>query len=138
MLGLAATDINELPDFPDDKSDLPSDFEYNPEDYEDEEEVIEEISEAELLKYLDKQEDPLTVVQRLFYHELNTTEYQKKSNTWDLKCLTAEAVEQLYSQGWAELEGLIELDTLKGKIKKNALCQIMTYGAYAWFVARCT
>jgi hypothetical protein len=116
MLRLAATDTSDLPDFPDDKSDLPSDFEYNPEDYEDEEEeIIEEISEAELLKYLDKQESALTVSQRLFYHELNTTEYQKKSSTWDLRCLTAEAVEQLYGQGWTELEGLVELDTLKGK-----------------------
>ncbi|KAG0745853.1 hypothetical protein G6F57_008982 [Rhizopus arrhizus] len=114
LLRLAATDASDLPEFPDDKSDLPSDFEYNPEDYEEEEEVIEEITEAELLKYLDQQEDALTISQRLFYHELNTTEYQHKSSTWDLQCLTAEDVEALYGKGWVELEGLIDLDILKG------------------------
>lgn len=106
----------ELPDFPDDKSDLPSDFEYNPEDYEEEEEV-EEITEAELLKYLDSQEKALNVCQRLFYHELNTTKSQENSSSWNLKCLSAEAIEELYAQGWTELEGtMIDLDILKGTL----------------------
>ncbi|KAI8061901.1 hypothetical protein BDF21DRAFT_428764 [Thamnidium elegans] len=71
ILRWAATDTSDLPDFPDDKSDLPSDFEYNPEDYEDdEEEIVEEISENELLKYLGPSETLLTDEQHPF--ELNT------------------------------------------------------------------
>lgn len=115
ILRMAATDNSDLPDFPDDKSDLPSDFEYNPEDYEDqEEEIVEEISENELLKYLDQQEHALSVVQRLFYHELNTTESQKHSDSWDLTCLTPKTVEELYSKGWTEIENIIDLKILKG------------------------
>ncbi|KAI9347863.1 hypothetical protein BD770DRAFT_395479 [Pilaira anomala] len=73
ILRWAATDTSDLPDFPDDKSDLPSDFEYNPEDYEDdEEEVIEEMSELELLKYLGQQETLSEAEQQLF-SQLNTT-----------------------------------------------------------------
>lgn len=124
ILRMAATDATDLPDFPDDKSDLPSDFEYHPEDYEqDEEEIVEEISESELLKYLEQQESGLSVAQRLFYHELNTTEYQRNSGSWDLNCLTPEAVEELYSKGWTELEGQLDLDTLKGSISN--ICQLM-------------
>ncbi|CAO3607410.1 unnamed protein product [Mucor hiemalis] len=93
ILRMAATDASDLPDFPDDKSDLPSDFEYNPEDYEDMEEEV---------------------AQRLFYHELNTTEYQSHSDTWHLNCLTPQAVEELYGKGWTELEGLVDLEILRG------------------------
>ncbi|CAO3697679.1 unnamed protein product [Rhizopus stolonifer] len=119
LLRLAATtNGNDLPDFPDDKSDLPSDFEYNPEDYDEEEEIVEEITEDELLKYLDQQEDALTVSQRLFYNELNTTESQHKSDSWNLECLTAKDVEELYGKGWTELEGLIDLDILRGAFEE--------------------
>lgn len=116
ILRMAATDASDLPDFPDDKSDLPSDFEYNPEDYEDQEEIVEEISENELLKYLEQQESALSVAQRLFYHELNTTDYQRKSDSWNLNCLTPAAVEELYSRGWTELEGQLDLDILRGDV----------------------
>lgn len=120
ILRMAATDNSDLPEFPDDKSDLPSDFEYNPEDYEDqEEEVVEEISETELLKYLDQQENPLTVVQRLFYNELNTTKSQKQSDSWKLNCLTPKALEELYSSGWTEVENIIDLSVLKGTVHTN-------------------
>lgn len=75
ILRWAATDTSDLPDFPDDKSDLPSDFEYNPEDYEDdEEEVIEEMSELELLKYLGQQETLSEAEQQLFSQLSTTTE----------------------------------------------------------------
>jgi hypothetical protein len=114
ILRMAATDASDLPDFPDDKSDLPSDFEYNPDDYEDMEEVVEEISENDMLKYLDQQESALTVAQRLFYQELNTTESQSHSDLWDLHCLTPKAIEELYGIGWTELEGLVDLETLRG------------------------
>ncbi|KAI8338772.1 hypothetical protein EDC96DRAFT_611231 [Choanephora cucurbitarum] len=115
LVRLAATDTNELPEFPDDKSDLPDDFEYHPEEYEDqEEEIVEELSENELLRFLDQQEDPLTAVQRLFYHELNSTASQSQSEAWHLTCLTPKALEELYGTGWTEIEGLIDLDTLKG------------------------
>lgn len=114
ILRMAATDASDLPDFPDDKSDLPSDFEYNPDDYEDMEEVVEEISESDMLKYLDQQESALKVAQRLFYHELNTTESQSHSDSWDLRCLTPKAIEELYGNGWTELEGLVDLEILRG------------------------
>lgn len=114
ILRMAATDASDLPDFPDDKSDLPSDFEYNPDDYEDMEEVVEEISENDMLKYLDQQESALKVAQRLFYHELNTTESQSHSGSWDLHCLTPKAIEELYGNGWTELEGLVDLEILRG------------------------
>lgn len=114
ILRMAATDNSDLPEFPDDKSDLPSDFEYNPEEYDDPEEVVEEISESDMLKYLEQQEPALSVAQRLFYHELNTTESQKQSETWDLHCLTPKAVEELYSKGWTEVENIIDLSILKG------------------------
>lgn len=123
ILRMAATNASDLPDFPDDKSDLPSDFEYDPADYDDEEEeIVQEISENELLKYLDQQENPLTVAQRLFFHELNTTQYQRLSGTWDLNCLTPQAVEELYGIGWTELEGIIDLDTLKGNNEHVLFC----------------
>ncbi|CAO0791344.1 unnamed protein product [Mucor circinelloides] len=129
ILRMAATDATDLPDFPDDKSDLPSDFEYHPEDYEqDEEEIVEEISESELLKYLEHQESGLSVAQRLFYHELNTTEYQRNSGSWDLNCLTPEAVEELYSKGWTELEGQLDLDTLKGAHEESV--QLLEQGQF--------
>lgn len=118
ILRLAATNTSDLPDFPDDKSDLPSDFEYDPAEYDDEEEIVQEISENELLHYLDQQENPLTVAQRLFYHELNTTQYQRQSDTWDLNCLNPRAVEELYGIGWTELEGVIDLDILKGNLDR--------------------
>lgn len=121
ILRMAATDASDLPDFPDDKSDLPSDFEYNPEDYEEEEEIVEEISENELLKYLDQQESALTVAQRLFYHEVNTTASRRKSDTWDLHCLSPKAVTELYGNGWTELEGIIDLDVLKGNVIKKEI-----------------
>ncbi|KAI8972735.1 hypothetical protein BDB01DRAFT_809061 [Pilobolus umbonatus] len=111
ILQLMKTEEEELPDFPDDKSDLPSDFEYNPDDYEEEEEVIENISESDLIQYLDQQEHPLSVVHRLFYHELNTP--QHKQITRDLKCLLSEKAEELYSRGWTSVEGLIDLDILR-------------------------
>ncbi|KAG2202207.1 hypothetical protein INT47_002126 [Mucor saturninus] len=115
ILRMEATNVSDLPDFPDNKSDLPSDFEYDPAEYDDEEEeIVEEISENELLRYLDQQENPLSVAQRLFYHELNTTQYQRQSDTWDLNCLTPQALEELYGTGWTELEGIVDLDTLKG------------------------
>lgn len=116
LLRMAATDVSDLPAFPDNKSDLPSDFEYDPNNYEQEEEVVEEITEAELLKYLDEQEDALSIVQRLFYHELNTTEYQHQCSSWDLQCLTPNDVEELYGKGWIEIEGLIDLNILRGKL----------------------
>ncbi|GAA5813668.1 hypothetical protein MFLAVUS_007154 [Mucor flavus] len=73
ILRWAATDTSDLPDFPDDKSDLPSDFEYNPEDYEDdEEEIVEEISENELSKYLGTSDTLTTDEQQPL--ELNTTD----------------------------------------------------------------
>lgn len=73
ILRWAATDTSDLPDFPDDKSDLPSDFEYNPEDYEDdEEEIVEEISENELSKYFGPSDTLMTDEQQPL--ELNTTD----------------------------------------------------------------
>ncbi|KAI9322788.1 hypothetical protein BX666DRAFT_1898466 [Dichotomocladium elegans] len=106
---------NDLPDFPDNKSDLPSDYEYDPDQLDDvEEEVVEEIPENELLKYLDEQENPLYIAQRLFYHEINTTESQADSAHWNLTCLSARTIEDLYAHGWATVDGLIDLPTLKG------------------------
>ncbi|GAA5805460.1 hypothetical protein HPULCUR_010976 [Helicostylum pulchrum] len=92
ILRWAATDTSDLPDFPDDKSDLPSDFEYNPEDYEDdEEEIVEEISENELLKYLGPSETLLMTDEQQPL-ELNTTDRHmwkqiptENDNTVDLK-----------------------------------------------------
>ncbi|CEP13950.1 hypothetical protein [Parasitella parasitica] len=127
ILRMAATDVSDLPDFPDDKSDLPSDFEYNPEDYQ-EEEVVEEISESELLKYLDQQESALSVVQRLFYHELNTSGYQRNSGSWNFDCLTPQAAEELYSRGWTEIEGQLDLEILRGA-HEEAL-QLMEQGQF--------
>ncbi|KAI9265634.1 hypothetical protein BY458DRAFT_547826 [Sporodiniella umbellata] len=108
-----AKEQEPLPDFPDNKSDLPSDFEYDPAGASDEEEIVEEMTEDELLKYLDQQEDALTVSQRLFYQELNTTQSQHQADTWLLQTLNAQDLETLYGQGWVELEGLIDLDLLK-------------------------
>ncbi|KAI8052582.1 uncharacterized protein B0P05DRAFT_562021 [Gilbertella persicaria] len=77
LFRLAAKDTSELPEFPDDKSDLPSDFEYDPEEYEDQEvEIVEEISEEELLKYLEQKENVF---------QAESTEYQQGAN-----CLTAQ------------------------------------------------
>ncbi|ORE02734.1 hypothetical protein BCV72DRAFT_44773 [Rhizopus microsporus var. microsporus] len=119
LLRMAATNVSDLPAFPDNKSDLPSDFEYDPNSYEQEEEVVEEITEAELLKYLDEQEDALSIAQRLFYHELNTTEYQHQCSSWDLQCLTPNDVEELYGKGWTEIEGLIDLNILRGAFEES-------------------
>ncbi|KAI8060295.1 hypothetical protein BC940DRAFT_312245 [Gongronella butleri] len=109
----AKADANDLPDFPDDKSDLPSDYEYEPND-EEEEEIVEDITESELLKYLDQQQDPLQVAQRLFYHELNTLTAQKHEHDWKLKCIPNKCMEELYAKGWTQMDYLIDLDTLKG------------------------
>lgn len=93
LLRMAASDNHNLPDFSDDYEE------------EGEEEIIEEISETELLKYLDQQESPLSVVQRLFY----------QNTLCDLECLSPTAMEELYSRGWTEIEGMIDTDILKGK-----------------------
>ncbi|KAI7848281.1 hypothetical protein BDC45DRAFT_523656 [Circinella umbellata] len=111
----AATTTNavELPEFPDNKSDLPSDYEYDPNEEEEVEEV-EEIDENDLLKYLDEQENPLYIAQRLFYKEVNSTESQASCPTWKLECLPCKVIEDLYGHGWATVDGLIDLKTLKG------------------------
>lgn len=111
----ATSTTEDLPDFPDDKSDLPSDYEYDPEEEVEEEEIVEEISENELLQYLDEQENPLYIAQRLFYHEINTTGAQANSPKWELNCLPCKAVEDLYAHGWTTIDGLIDLKTVKGK-----------------------
>ncbi|CAO3644108.1 unnamed protein product [Cunninghamella echinulata] len=82
ILRVAATNNDNLPDFPDDKNGIPL-------DYEEEEEIeeVEEITENDLLKYLDQQENPLSIAQRLFYHEVNTLSAQKHEHDWKLKCL---------------------------------------------------
>ncbi|KAI8343622.1 hypothetical protein BC941DRAFT_448387 [Chlamydoabsidia padenii] len=108
----ASTAITDLPDFPDDKSDLPSDYEYNP-DEEEEVEEVEEMTETDLLHYLDQQTNPLTVAQRLFYHELNTLTAQKHEHDWKLKCLTNKSMEELYAHGWTQLDTLLDLDCVK-------------------------
>ncbi|KAG0185422.1 hypothetical protein DFQ28_009379 [Apophysomyces sp. BC1034] len=90
ILRVAATN-SELPDFPDDKSDLPSDYEYNPDEEEEEVEEFEEITENELLQYLDQQENPLNIAQRLFYNEVNTTQSQAH-------CGAREEAEQMREQ----------------------------------------
>ncbi|KAI9018650.1 hypothetical protein CLU79DRAFT_759723 [Phycomyces nitens] len=119
ILRAAAANHSDLPDFPDDKSDLPSDYEYDPNaDEEEEVEEVEEIDENDLLEYLDQQEHPLTIAQRLFYNELNSAESQKHSSSWNLQCLEPKTVEELYSQGWTTVDGLIDLDTLKGARKE--------------------
>ncbi|KAI8096900.1 uncharacterized protein BX664DRAFT_311799 [Halteromyces radiatus] len=109
----AATTNTELPDFPDDQSDLPSDFEYVP-DEEEEVEEVEEMTETELLQYLDQQDNPLMVAQRLFYHELNTLNAQKHEHDWKLKCLTTKAIEDLYAHGWTQMDTLLDLEVVKG------------------------
>ncbi|KAI9489433.1 hypothetical protein BDB00DRAFT_981146 [Zychaea mexicana] len=118
ILRAAATtaDPNELPEFPENKSDLPSDFEYDPNEEEEVEEVeeVEEIDENELLKYLDEQENPLYIAQRLFYKEVNTTASQATCPTWKLECLGCKAIEDLYGHGWTTVDGLIDLSVLKG------------------------
>ncbi|KAG0170331.1 hypothetical protein DFQ30_002626 [Apophysomyces sp. BC1015] len=113
ILRVAATN-SELPDFPDDKSDLPSDYEYNPDEEEEEVEEFEEITENELLQYLDQQENPLNIAQRLFYNEVNTTQSQAHCGDWHLHCLSCKAIEELYGHGWTVIDGLLDLDTLKG------------------------
>ncbi|ORX50525.1 hypothetical protein DM01DRAFT_1324946 [Hesseltinella vesiculosa] len=109
----AKSGADDLPDFPDDQSDLPSDYEYVPND-DDDEEIIEDITESDLLKYLDQQRDPLQVVQRLFYHEINTLSAQKHEHDWKLKCIPNRCMEELYGQGWTQMDYLLDLDTLKG------------------------
>jgi len=127
ILQLAIQDPDTLPQFPDDKSDLPSDFEYIPDNYE-EEEVIENITESDLIQYLDQQEHPLSVVRRLFYHELNSSESQKKSSEWRLQYLSPEKLEELYGKGWTEIEGLIDLETLKSA--HNAAKDLLQKGLF--------
>lgn len=112
ILKVASTNT-ELPEFPDDKSDLPSDYEYDADQLE-EEEIVEEVSENELLKYLDKQENPLHIAQRLFYNEINTVASQAGCPNWQLEKLSCRVVEDLYAHGWATVDGLIDLSTLKG------------------------
>ncbi|KAI7867852.1 hypothetical protein BDF14DRAFT_1799777 [Spinellus fusiger] len=115
ILRAAATTTTDLPEFPDDKSDLPSDYEYDPDTMEEEEEEeIIDIDENDLLEYLDQQESPLTIAQRLFYHELNTVESQSHAREWSLQCLEPATMEALYSHGWAIVDGLLDLDTVKG------------------------
>ncbi|KAI8384825.1 uncharacterized protein BYT42DRAFT_493789 [Radiomyces spectabilis] len=104
----------ELPEFPDDKSDLPSDYEYNPDEMDDVEEEVEEIDENELLAHLDRQEHPLYVAQRLFYNEVNTTQSQTHASEWQLHCLQPKVIEDLYAHGWATVKGMFELQDLKG------------------------
>ena len=111
----ATTNAVELPEFPDNKSDLPSDYEYDPNEEEEVEEV-EEIDENDLLKYLDEQENPLYIAQRLFYKEVNSTKSQASCPTWKLECLPCKAIEDLYGHGWATVDGLIDLNTLKGTV----------------------
>lgn len=78
------------------------------------EETEEEALETGLFKYVTQRESALLIAQRLFYHELNTTDYQKQRASWGLNCLAPEALEQLYSKGWTEIEGIMDLDILKG------------------------
>ena len=111
----ATTNAVKLPEFPDNKSDLPSDYEYDPNEEEEVEEV-EEIDENDLLKYLDEQENPLYIAQRLFYKEVNSTKSQASCPTWKLECLPCKAIEDLYGHGWATVDGLIDLNTLKGTV----------------------
>lgn len=111
----SAAKTSELPDFPDDKSDLPSDYEYDPtQGEEEEEEIVEEIAENDLLRYLDQQENPLHIAQRLFYNEVNTVQSQANSAAWKLQCLTCKAIEELYGHGWTTIDGLLDLATVKG------------------------
>ncbi|KAI9480546.1 MAG: hypothetical protein EXX96DRAFT_184681 [Benjaminiella poitrasii] len=112
ILRMEATNTSDLPEFPDDQPDLPSDYEYVPNEEDEEEEII-EIDENDLLQSLEQQESALSIAQRLFYHELNTTESQKNDKSWNLTCLTSKAIEELYARGWTEMEGLIDLALLK-------------------------
>lgn len=114
ILKVASSNNTELPEFPDDKSDLPSDYEYDADQLEEEEEIVEEVSENELLKYLDNQENPLHIAQRLFYKEINTVASQASCPNWQLKKLSCRVLEDLYAHGWATVDGLIDLSTLKG------------------------
>ncbi|KAI7905539.1 uncharacterized protein BX663DRAFT_285783 [Cokeromyces recurvatus] len=114
LLQLEAIKKDDLPEFPDDQPDLPSDYEYVPNEEEEEEEEIIEMDESELLRTLEQQESALSIAQRLFYNELNTTESQKKDHEWNLKYLTSKAVEELYAKGWTEVKGFMDLSILKG------------------------
>ena len=125
ILKVASSNTTELPDFPDDKSDLPSDYEYDADQLEEEEEIVEEVSENELLKYLDNQENPLHIAQRLFYKEINTVASQASCPNWQLEKLSCRVLEDLYAHGWATVDGLIDLPTLKGMYTFTVI-----YGAY--------
>lgn len=106
ILHAVAKSDENLPEFPDD--DAGSDYNFDG-DMEEVEEV-EEITESDLLHFLDSQRDPLAIAQGLFKLDPNMTDMPA-----GLACLKREHVMELFNRGWTVLDGVVGEEIVNSK-----------------------
>ncbi|KAH8549948.1 hypothetical protein BGW37DRAFT_499520 [Umbelopsis sp. PMI_123] len=97
-----------LPEFPADAEDLPSDYEYDP-DAEEEIEEVEEISENDLLQFLESERSALSIAKQLFF-----TEQLENINNLQLQVLSPNDVDTLYNVGAVVVDNVIDPAVIRG------------------------
>ena len=100
---------DSLPEFPADAEDLPSDYEYDP-DADEEIEEVEEISENDLLQYLESERSALSVAKQLFYPE-----QLENANQLQLQVLTPNDVHTLYNVGAIVIDNVVDPAIIRGE-----------------------
>lgn len=103
------TKKEDLPDFPDDADDLPSDYEYDP-DAEEELEEVEEISENDLLQFLESERSALSVAQQLFYKD-----HLDSLGQLQFQVLSPNDVLALYHTGVVVIDNAIDQSIIRGE-----------------------
>ncbi|RUS19195.1 hypothetical protein BC937DRAFT_87862 [Endogone sp. FLAS-F59071] len=111
ILHAVAKPGENLPEFPDDDAgSLPSDYDYDFDGDMEEVEEVEEITESDLLRFLDSQRDPLVIAQGLFKLDPNLMDVPA-----GLACLKREHVVELFNRGWTMLDGVVGEEIVNSK-----------------------